>query len=354
MLSQHKLRVAVVGASGMVGRELIQLLEKRRFPVAELFPCGSGKHSTTISFKGRPLRVRPTKLSQLENMDLVFLSTGEDVSRKLAPPLVHRGVWVLDDSSAFRMDPNVPLVIPEINPQVLSSQRRLIAGPNCSMAALAMGIYPLHKKVGVTAVRAATYQSVSGAGKIAMHDLENEIQAWKKNAGHKKIPAPTALPHTIAFNLFPHIGSFTKGGFTTEEVKIGQELRKIFEAPGLKISVTAVRVPVFRGHSIAAWVETRKKITPTQAESRLRKAEGVVLTPGTRYSMPTEVAGRWPVYVGRVRRGESPQEILLWIVSDNLLKGAALNSVQTAEVLLQKGWLIPRGFSSPMLSQTAH
>ncbi|MBI4052206.1 MAG: aspartate-semialdehyde dehydrogenase [Elusimicrobia bacterium] len=326
------LRIAVVGASGMVGRELIFLLEKRCFPATDILLFGSGKSRSRMPFRGRSIPIQPTTLPALAQAELVFLTTGDSVSRELAPILAQKGTWVIDDSAAFRMDSKVPLIIPEINAHSLSLNKRLIAGPNCSMAALAMAIYPIYEKFGIRSIRAATYQSVSGAGKAAIQELKD--QTYSKNPSR-----PKALPQLIAFNLFPQIGSFDRNGYTSEETKISGELKKVLGTSQLHVTVTAVRVPVFRGHSIAAWVGTRRRVQPREIETCLQNSPGICLSRKNKYPMPIDIAGSWPVYVGRVRRGESDQEVLLWIVSDNLLKGAALNSVQIAEHLLKRGWL---------------
>ncbi len=340
------LTVGVVGATGMVGRELLALLEKRRLPVGNLRPFSSGRTKQAVAFRGRRLRAPGVDRKALESCDLVFFVSSDDVSKAFAPRLAARGIWVIDDSSAFRLDPSVPLVIPEVNASALTPRRRLIAGPNCTMTGIAVAGYPLHRAVGVSAARIASYQAVSGAGKAAL----NEFFAQAKRAsprldGAGRAPVlgagkSSALPRAIAFNVFPQVGSFDAAGRTSEENKVAAELRKVWAAPSLRVSVTAVRVPVVRGHSLAVWLSLRKPVSPSRAEGLLRRAPGLELEAD--YPTPLSAGGRWPVYAGRVRAGIDQRELCLWVVSDNLLKGAALNSVQIAEELLRRRWLKPR------------
>ena len=333
-----RLRVAVVGATGVVGREILALLERRRFP-CQLAPFASGRRAASVPFRGRSLRVQPADERALRGFDLAFFATDDAVVERLAPRLARGGTTVIDESAAFRMEPGVPLVIPEINGDALRPGDRLIAGPNCTTAALLMGIYPIHRVNPVRHIRAATYQAVSGAGREAVGELEGQVSAW---ARRRPWTRPGVLPATIAFNVFPHVGSFDDLGHSSEESKIAREARKILRAPRLSVSATAVRVPVFRGHSIAAWIETSRPLSPGRARSLLRRAPGVELFGPGDYPTPLHAAERHAVFVGRVRQGTGPRELLLWIVGDNLLKGAALNSVQIAEHLLKKRWLAPK------------
>jgi aspartate-semialdehyde dehydrogenase len=330
--------VGVVGARGLVGRELLQLLEERRFPVGELRLFGSGRGEA--AFRGRSHAVRPVNLRELQTLDLALFAVEADIARKYAPETARAGVWVIDESSAFRMQSKVPLVIPEINAHHISPESKLVAGPNCTTAALLMGIYPIHKASPLRHVRAATYQAVSGAGRAAIEEFERNVHAWARS---RSVPAPKALPHTLVFNVFPQVGDILRDGVSGEEAKIAQESRKILGNPELRVSSTAVRVPVLRGHSIAVWIQTEQPLAPQRAKTLLATSPGVKLINGGRASYPTPqmAAGKWPVYVGRVRRS-GRDELQLWIVSDNLLKGAALNSVQIAEHLLRKRWLAPR------------
>lgn len=339
------LRVGVVGATGMVGRELLLVLEKRRFPVRELLVFSSGSGRKTVSFRGKLLRATGIGAGALDSCDLVFFVSSDDVSKKHAPGLAARGVFVIDDSSAFRLDPKVPLVIPEVNAQVLSPLRRLIAGPNCTMTGLAVAAFPLHRRAGVKELRLASYQSVSGAGRAALEEFFSQSRLLKGlalSSGRAPIlstPKASALPRPMAFNVFPQVGGFDRDGRSSEELKVAAELRKVWEAPDLKVSVTAVRVPAIRGHCLAAWLTLRRPLTPARAREMIARAPGVRLSAPGDYPTPRSCAGRWPVYAGRLRQGTGPSELCLWIASDNLLKGAALNSVQIAEELLRRGWL---------------
>lgn len=324
------LRVGVVGATGMVGSILLELLERRRLPVADLRAFSSGRAGASARFKGRRLGAPAPSWAALSDRDLVFLASSDEVSRRWGKALARAGVWVIDDSSAFRLDPSVPLVIPEVNGGELSPRRRLIAGPNCTITGAAVAGWPIHRRFGVRRVRLASYQAVSGAGKAAMAELAAQARG-------SKAPA-RALPRRIAYNVFPQVGPFDAAGDSSEEAKARSELRKLWSAPGLPVSATAVRVPVLRGHSLALWLETRRPCGAAQARRLIAGADGVRMSRD--YATPLEAAGTAPVHVGRVRpSGASPNELALWVVSDNLLKGAALNSVQVAELLLKAGWL---------------
>ena len=333
-MSNRALTVSIVGATGMVGRELLDVLEKRRFPTGKLYCFSSGESRKSVRFRGKALPAPGIDRKALESSDLVFFVSADEVSARFAQGLAAKGVWVIDDSSAFRLDPKVPLVIPEVNARDLSPQKRLIAGPNCTMTGLAVAAYGLHKNAKVTAVRMASYQAVSGAGKAAVQEFLSQ------NRGEKT--RPRALPRPIAFNVFPQVGGFDAAGNSSEENKVAAELRKIWGAPRLKVSATAVRVPVLRGHSLAAWVTLARALSPEKARKIMRVTEGLELSPGLNYPTPLSCANRWPVFAGRVRAGTHSKELALWIVSDNLLKGAALNSVQIAEYLLHRGWLKKR------------
>ena len=269
------------------------------------------------------------------------------MSKKFAPGLAARGIWIIDDSAAFRLDPAVPLVIPEVNGDALKPSTRLIAGPNCTMTGLAVAGYPLHRAAEVTAVRVASYQAVSGAGKAALQEFFGQIRrlapGLKKSAEGRAPLIPSqphsALPRAIAMNVIPQVGRFDDAGCSGEETKVSAELRKIWSAPKLKVSVTAVRVPVVRGHSLSAWLTLKRPLSPRRAAALLSKAPGLVFSADGDYPTPLSAAGENPVFAGRLRGGTGPEELALWIVSDNLLKGAALNSIQIAETLLAKRWL---------------
>lgn len=338
-------RVGVVGATGMVGRELLDCLEKRRFPVVELRPFSSGKTRQSVRFRGRAIPAPGVDKAALAECSLVFFVSADEVSEALAPELARRGVWCVDDSAAFRLDPEVPLVIPEVNASALAHNKKLIAGPNCTMTGLAVAGFPLQRRIGLRSVRAASYQAVSGAGKAALEEFFAQAKALsKKLDATGKAPAlpalkAAALPGPIAFNVIPQVGRFDAGGNSSEERKVAAELRKLWDAPTLAVSVTAVRVPVVRGHSLAAWLTLSRPTSPVEAAPLLAGAPGLSFSEDGSYPTPLTLKGAGPVYAGRLRQGAADDELALWIVSDNLLKGAALNSVQIAEELLKRGWL---------------
>lgn len=341
-----KLRVGVVGATGMVGAELLQQLEKRKFPVTELWAFSSGKKKSSVRFCGRTVAAPAPDRKTLESCNVIFFVSSDEVSKVLAPGLAARGIFCIDDSSAFRLNPSVPLVIPEVNRTALSSSKRLIAGPNCTVTGIAVTGYPLHRRAGISAVRMASYQAVSGAGKAALEEFFGQVRRlapFLKSAGGLAPLMPgqphAALPRAIAMNVIPQVGGFDKNGNSGEEEKVAAELRKIWNAPALKVSVTAVRVPVVRGHSLSAWLTLKRPLTPGQASGLLAKAPGLSLSRNGDYPTPLSCAGEGGIFAGRLRRGTGPDELCLWIVSDNLLKGAALNSVEIAEYLLAKRWL---------------
>ncbi|MBI3300105.1 MAG: aspartate-semialdehyde dehydrogenase [Elusimicrobia bacterium] len=342
------LRVAVVGATGMVGRVLLERLERRRFPVAALLPFSSGRARAAVRFKGRAIPAPAADAAALRSADVAFLVSSDEVALAWGKDLAARGVWVLDDSAAFRLDPAVPLVIPEVNAAALRADKRLVAGPNCTITGLAVAAAALHRRSGVKRVRMASYQAVSGAGREAL--LEFYAQARRgarslSDADMLRAPVPgkaSALPATIAFNVFPQVGRFNADGECSEEVKVRNELRKLWGAPGLALSATTVRVPVARGHSVAAWLELSRPLTPRAAAALAANAPGVTVWKDGAYPTPLQAGGGDAVHAARWRRGAAPKELAVWVVTDNLLKGAALNSIQTAEALLKKGWLRPR------------
>ncbi|MFH2201910.1 MAG: aspartate-semialdehyde dehydrogenase [Elusimicrobiota bacterium] len=340
------MNVGVVGATGIVGRELLKLLERRRFPVTALRLFSSGRRRVRLRFRGRSLPAPRVDRKALLASDLVFLVSDDAVARRWAPAARAAGIWTIDESAAFRMRRGVPLVIPEINGEAISPKTRLIASPNCTVTGLAVAAHALHRAGGARSVRLASYQAVSGAGRDALLEFSQQV----RNAG-RRLPPGEALPRLprqrsgvfpqpISFNILPQVGSFDAGGESGEETKVRDELRKLWRAPGLRVAATAVRVPVFRGHSLAVLIETRRHLTPGAAKRLLRRAPGVRLWEGEKYPTVHAVAGSALVHVGRVRAsGAAPNELAMWIVSDNLLKGAALNTVQIAEYLLKKGWL---------------
>jgi aspartate-semialdehyde dehydrogenase len=341
--------VGVVGATGMVGRELVALLERRQFPVSELRPFSSGRTKSFVVFRKREILAPAVDKQALLGCDIVFLVSSDEVALELAPLLASKGIWTIDDSAAFRLDSKVPLVIPEVNSSALAKHRRLIAGPNCTMTGLAVAGSLLHASVGVKEVRLASYQAVSGAGKAALTELFSQYRHLSAVRPERDGRAPvldqgaaSVLPRAIAYNAVPQVGRFGPDGSSSEETKVAAELRKIWAAPRLKISATAVRVPTIRGHALAAWLTLAKPVTLARAKAILKKTPGLSFSADGDYPTPRSAGGRDPVFAGRLRRGATERELALWIVSDNLLKGAALNSVQTAEALAARGWLAPR------------
>jgi aspartate-semialdehyde dehydrogenase len=269
------------------------------------------------------------------------------VARRFGPGLAKRGVWVIDDSSEFRLDPAVPLVIPEVNAGALVLKKRLIAGPNCTMTGLAVAGWPLHKAARIREARIASYQAVSGAGRAALAEFFAQARGLAQRLDFAadgraplfSAPKAKALPRAIAGNVIPQVGGFDADGCSGEENKVAAELRKVWGAPGLRVSVTAVRVPVVRGHALAVWLGFSQPLSAARARSLLARAPGLELSRPGDYPTPLETAGRAAVRAGRLRAGVDSKELALWVVSDNLLKGAALNSVQIAEILLRRGWL---------------
>ncbi len=349
--------VGVVGATGMVGGELLSQLESRRFPASDLrlFSASPGHASRFVLGRSRPVYQLSRHASRLNECSLIFFAGSDRISRRLAKTLARRGAWVIDDSSAFRLDPDVPLVIPEVNAGSLRRDRRLVAGPNCTMSGLAVALAPLHRRWTIRELRVATYQSVSGAGRAAVAEFADQAGRLarvlaKKGIGNSGTPCsmvppnslgtPRALPAPIAGNVIPQVGSFDGLGRSEEELKVASELAKVLGAPRIMTSVTAVRVPTVRGHALACWARFREPPPLPGARLLLGRMPGLRLHGRSRYPTPLAAAGSDPVHVGRLRPGVDSREIALWIVSDNLLKGAALNAVQIAEELLRRGWLL--------------
>ena len=328
------MRVAIVGATGAVGKELIKVLEERDFPVSELrlyaSPRSAGK---TVTFRGEAHTVEVTPEGPIP-ADVVLASAGGGVSKKLAPLWSSEGAVVIDNSSAWRYDPEVPLVIPEINPDAARAHKGIIANPNCTTAILAVALWPLHKAFRATNVVVSTYQATSGAGAEGMQELLDETRNYLEGrpVGHK------VFQHPIAFNVIPHIDAFQEGGYTREEMKVVWETRKIFDEPEMKISCTAVRIPTLRAHSEAATVLFERPVTPEAARAVLEEAPGVEVVDEpakNHYPMPLSATDKWDVEVGRIRQNLAFNNALDFFVSgDQLLKGAALNAVQIAELLL--------------------
>jgi aspartate-semialdehyde dehydrogenase len=343
-MNRLPLTVAVVGATGVVGRTMIQILNEREFPVGELRLLASGRSAgRTVSIDGRTLEIGEAVPQAFAGVDVALFSAGADVSRDLAPTAVAAGAVVIDNSSAWRMDETVPLVVSQVNPEDLEGHPGIVANPNCSTMQLAPVLMALRDAVGLERVVVDTYQSVSGTGADALAELEGQIRAHV--AGEE--PVASVYPHPIAFNALPEIDVFLDNGYTKEEWKVVSESRKILGLPDLRLSCTAVRVPVFVSHSEAVHVETREPLSPERARGLFAAVPGVVVQdePGEhRYPLATEAAGRDEVFVGRVRRDISIADdrgLAFWVVSDNLRKGAATNAVELAEILHERAWIQP-------------
>ncbi len=328
--------VAVVGATGAVGTEMIQILEERGFPVGELIPLASARsEGNEVTFRGQDIPVKILQSDSFKGVDLALFSAGASVSTEFGPIAVKAGAIVVDNSSAWRMDPTVPLVVPEVNALALDKHQGLIANPNCSTIQMVVALKPLHDAVRIKRIVVTTFQSVSGTGKEAMEELAEQS---RKLLGLGEAFAEV-YPHQIAFNCLPHIDEFLPSGYTKEEMKMVHETQKIFGDSSIQVTATTVRVPVFVCHAESVNIETERKLSANEARALLSVAPGVkVYDDPTRniYPLPIDVVGTDDVYVGRVREDESiPNGLNLWIVADNLRKGAALNAVQIAEVLFR-------------------
>jgi aspartate-semialdehyde dehydrogenase len=329
-------QVAVVGATGAVGAEMIDVLEERKFPVERLRPLASSRSAGgTIEFFGESLLIEELTPRSFDGVDLALFSAGSDVSKEFAPIAVNAGCVVIDNSAAWRMDPSVPLVVPEVNAEDLGRHKGIIANPNCSTIQMVVVLKPLHDQVRIKRLVVTTFQSVSGTGKEAMEEL---LEGCRSLLSFQE-PEPKVYPYPIAFNCLPQIDDFLPSGYTKEEMKLVQETRKIMGDASIQVTATTVRVPVYIGHSESVNVETERKLTANEARAILSTAPGVLVydDPGHQiYPMPRDVAGKDEVFVGRIREDESISHGLnLWIVADNLRKGAALNAVQIAEQLIR-------------------
>jgi aspartate-semialdehyde dehydrogenase len=334
------LRVAVLGATGAVGAEILTLLEERSFPLEELKLLASPRSAgTRLSFQGEQLVVEAISESAFKDMDLVLASAGATVSRQWLPKAVAAGAVAVDNSSAYRMDPNVPLVVPEVNPDAAKTHQGIIANPNCTTILMALAVWPLHQLNPVKRLVVSTYQSASGAGAMAMEELKQQARAIL--AGEE--PQTNAFPYPLAFNLFPHNSDLNELGYCQEEMKMVNETRKIFSVPDLRISATCVRVPVLRAHSEAINIEFEHSLSPTDAKQALASAPGVKVVEDWErnyFPMPMEASGKDDVLVGRIRQDLSNSNALeLWISGDQIRKGAALNAVQIAELMMSRQWL---------------
>ncbi len=333
--------VGVVGATGAVGQEMLRQLEERNFPIKSLRLFASALSAgRVLHFRQQNIVVEELTKDSFNGIEIALFSAGSLISKQFAPIAAKAGTFVVDNSSAWRMDAEIPLVVPEVNPQTLAKDKKIIANPNCSTIQMVVALKPLHDFAKIKRVIVATYQSVSGAGGRAMEELHRQSEAYLLG---NPIPAPNKFPYQIAFNCIPQIDVFLENGYTKEEIKMVNETQKIMGDNSIKITATTVRVPVFRSHSEVINIETEHKITPEKARDLLKSAPGVVVldNPSQKlYPMPVGSTGRGEVFVGRIREDDTvPNGLNLWVVSDNLLKGAALNAVQIVERLIQKNYV---------------
>jgi aspartate-semialdehyde dehydrogenase len=337
-VKKEKYNLAIVGATGAVGEQMRAVLEERQFPVGELRLLASERSAGQfLQFGGHQRRVDVLTENSFDNIDIALFSAGGSVSAKFAPAAVSAGAVVVDNTACFRMEPDVPLVVPEVNASSIGAYktRGIIANPNCSTIQMVVALKPIHDAARIKRVVVSTYQSVSGAGRQAMEELSKQVAALfnDKDVETKK------FPHQIAFNCIPHIDVFMEDGYTKEEWKMIHETRKIFGEPALPVTATTVRVPVFCSHSESVNIQTEKKLTAAEVKSLLRQAPGIIVADepeNNLYPLAVDATGKDAVYVGRIREDASVQNgINLWVVSDNLRKGAALNAIQIAEILIR-------------------
>jgi aspartate-semialdehyde dehydrogenase len=343
-VNSSSVTVGIVGATGAVGQELLHLLHDRAFPLRSLRLFASARSAgRTVTYAGRTYTIEEAKPGVFAGVDLAFFAAGGPVTRALAPDAVRAGCLVIDKSSHYRMDPDVPLVIPEINPGELRRHRGIIANPNCSTAVTLMALWPLHQAFGLRRYFAATYQSVSGTGAEAIRELEEQVQGHVKGAA----PEPKVYPYPIAFNLIPQVDSFGPNGYTGEETKMMLESRKIMGLPNLRVSATTVRVPVVRAHSVAVNAEFERPVSVEAARAAIAAFAGAELVDDPaqrRYPTPLEFSRKVKCGVGRIRLDTALDNgLALWVSGDNLWKGAALNAVQNAELMVREGLLRPAG-----------
>ncbi len=329
------LNVGVVGATGLVGEVFLRLLVERNFPVAELRLFASQNSvGMTQNFKSQVVKVQSLDTNSFENLDLVFFSSGDEISNEWAPLAVKQGAYAIDNSAAFRLHAGVPLVVPEVNGEELNRLQgpSLIANPNCSTIQLVMALKPLADQFGLEDVRVASYQAISGAGKPGQDEMFQQLRHHPLDSSISVLPT-TAFPRPIALNCIPQIGSFNDEGFCSEEVKIQKETKKILNLPDLRVSAWTVRIPALNGHSEAVWVTCKSEVQKSEMIFALKSFSGLeVYAEDMNYPTPLEVSGTNPVHIGRVHRSaDDPKTWMLWIVADNLRKGAALNGVQIAE-----------------------
>lgn len=332
--------VAIVGATGEVGRAFLKVLEERNFPVKELRLFASSKsEGKTMNFKGHEYKVEALeKQTSFKGIDIALFSAGSLVSKEWAPKFAQDGVVVIDNSSAWRMDEDVPLVVPEVNKEDIKKHKGIIANPNCSTIQMLVAIKPIYDEFGISKIVVSTYQAVSGAGAKAIEELKTQTENWCQK---KRIEPNQVLPKRIAFNVIPQIDVFLDDGYTKEETKMLNETRKMLHDNDIRVSATTVRVPVFYGHSEAISLELKKEIDIQRIRELLRKAPGVILMDEPKdgvYPIPIVVEGRDEVFVGRIRKDRAfDNGLSMWVVADNIRKGAATNAIQIAEVLINEG-----------------
>ena len=335
--------VAIVGATGMVGQEFIKVLQQRNFPAASVSLYASDRSAGKRLYVGhQEVEVKETSPESFQNIDIALFSAGAEVSRYFSPIAAKSGTLVVDNSAAFRMEPKVPLVVPEVNPDDIKWHEGIIANPNCSTIQMVVALYPLHKVNPIKRIVVSTYQAVSGTGAAAMEELTTQAKLILEGQN----VVPHVYPHQIGFNLLPEIDVFLDNGYTKEEWKMVEETRKIMHAPDIAISATCVRVPVFIAHSEAVNIEFTDPMSPEEARHILANAPGVKVLDDpsvSLYPQPWLAAGSDDVYVGRIRADASYSKgLVIWVVSDNLRKGAALNAVQIAEEAARRGWVKSR------------
>lgn len=337
-MGDRTLNVAVVGVTGAVGTEMIRILEEREFPADRLIPLASERSKgKSITFRGEEIPVQVLTDESFDGVAIGLFSAGGAISERFAPVAARSGCVVVDNTNAFRMDPEVPLVVPEVNSHAIAqyNQKGIIANPNCSTIQMVVVLKPIHDHAKIQRVVVSTYQSVSGTGTKAILELENQVRAWVESRPLEH----GVYPHQIAFNCLPHIDIFMENGYSKEEMKMINETRKIMEDDALRVTATTVRVPVIRGHSESVNIQTERKMTAGEVRELLAKAPGVRVEddPGQlKYPMPILAAGGDETWVGRIREDDSIENgIDLWVVSDNLRKGAALNAIQIAEILVE-------------------
>jgi aspartate-semialdehyde dehydrogenase len=337
-MSSRDFIVAVVGATGAVGTEMIRILEQRKFPVGRLIPLASERSKgKSVTFRNEQIPVQILTDESFKGVAIALFSAGGSVSVRFAPVAARAGCVVIDNTNAFRMDPQVPLVVPEVNSHAIAQykQKLIIANPNCSTIQMVVVLNPIHDRAKIQRIVVSTYQSVSGTGMKAILELEEQVRAWVESRPVEN----RVYPHPIAFNCLPHIDQFMENGYSKEEMKMVSETRKIMEDNTIGVTATTVRVPVVRGHSESINIQTANKITASEVREILSKAPGVRVEDdpvNLRYPMPVVAAGGDETWVGRIRDDESIENgINLWVVSDNLRKGAALNAIQIAEILVE-------------------